>query len=372
MRCALDLSYDSSSDLFLLCSDLVIPLSFPGGRSVPAIEGRDLSSDSSWNCVRVDLFISAEEALASLGTISSDVSEFISVPVIVTHSNGKNRRVLIYDALNRKQIPSAETVHTFVPISILMGVLLINLHNFGISQRLRFASLIGQSMEVALNVHPKSGLDKSPGKDCVTAMQWYSESNATTDLFEEVQNEIYKQNYRTMRQLIPPNIARTDMRKVLSDGVPKKIADRLWNKKALWLLCMHPSDIPKVHIADLRAKYDCHGLDIVELGALWHALPQWEGGSPKAEWRRALKSRLDELVGRQLAGKISPAELRDPAYKVCSTFLTTSRHFACIIYLAFKYRFQRKCLTTPRKIVYWCFLLTLLILCLFRLFTGLR
>ena len=201
-----------------------------------------------------------------------------------------------------------------------MGLLLINLHNFGIPQRLRFASLIEQSMQVALNVHPKSGLDKSPGKDCVTASHWYSESNVITDLFEEVQSEKYKQNYRTMRYLIPPNIARTDMRKLLSDGIPKKVADRVWNKKALWLLCMHPADIPKVHIADLRAKYDCHGLDIVELGALWHILPQWEGGSPKAEWRRALKSRLDELVARQIAEKITPGELRDAAYKVRSSF----------------------------------------------------
>ena len=314
------LSSDPALNLILLLSDLVVPLSFPGGRSVPAIEGRVLSSDSSWNCVRVDLFISAEEALTSLVTISSAVSEFISVPIIVAHSNGKNRRVSIYDALNRKRIPSADIVHTFVPISILMGLLLINLNNFGIPQRLRFASLIGQSMEVALNVYPKSGLDQSPGKDCATVSHWNSESNVITNLFEEAQNEMYKQNYRTMRYLIPSNIARTDMRKLLSDGVPKKIADRVWNKKALWLLCMHPADIPKVHIADLRAKYDCHGLDIVELGALWHTLPQWEGGSPKAEWRRGLKSRLDELVARQIAEKITPAELRDPAYKVRSSY----------------------------------------------------
>jgi hypothetical protein len=322
-----DLSCDSALTVFLFfSSDLVLPLSFPGGCSVPAIEGRVLSNDSSWNCVRVDLFVSAEEALASFETISTTVSDFINVPGIITHSNGKYRRILIYDALHRKQAPSPENVHTFVPISILMGLLLINLHNFGIPQRLRFNSLIVQSMEVALSVHPKSGLDKSPGNECVAASHHSSETDALADLFEKEQSEKYKQNYRTMRYLIPPNIARTDMQKLLSDGVPKKIANRVWSKKALWLLCMHPADIPKVHIADLRAKYDCHGLDIVELGALWHILPQWVGGSPKAEWRRALKSRLDELVAREMAEKITPTELRDPAYKVRSSLHATCFH----------------------------------------------
>ena len=80
-----------------------------------------------------------------------------------------------------------------------------------------------------------------------------------------------------MRGLIPPNIAKTDLKTMISDGVPKKIARHIWQRKALWLICKHPLDIPRVHIADLRGKYHFHGLDIVEMRALHHVLPSWEG-----------------------------------------------------------------------------------------------
>lgn len=214
-------------------------------------------------------------------------------------------------------------MHTFVPISIVMGLLLLNLHKFDIHKKLRYAALISQLMDVALDAYPKLGHERicAPDSMQLTRRRSDSESNSNLEEFEEGQILRYAENYRTMRHFIPPSIARTDLRKMLADGVPQKIADRVWSKKALWLLCMHPTDIPKVHIADLRGKYDCHGLDVVELGALWHILPRWEGGSPKAEWRRALKSRLDELVAKEISGKISANELRDAAYKVQDTAL---------------------------------------------------
>jgi hypothetical protein len=79
-----------------------------------------------------------------------------------------------------------------------------------------------------------------------------------------------------------------------------------------------PHRILQVHIADLRGKYDYHGLDIVEMRALWYVLPPWTGNSQKAEWRKMFKSKLDDMVVREILGTIDPDELRDSAYLVCA------------------------------------------------------
>ena len=279
---------------------------------MPAVEGRHLSGESSWKDLRADLFLSAEDALYSLTSISSTITDLMSVSLLVSHSNGKCRRVSIReDTLDQGVSPG---LHTFVPVAVVMGLLLLNLHKFDITRKLRFATLATQSLEKALDSYPKSNRENTTvvsGRDSVRLSEGVGEE-------EESQQVKYVQCYRLMRYLVPSNIARSDHKKMLAAGVPKSIADRVWSKKALWLLCMHPTDIPKVHIADLRGKYDCHGLDIVELRALWHIVPRWEGGSPKAEWRRALKARLDELAAKEASGKIAPNELRDAAYAVSS------------------------------------------------------
>lgn len=288
-----------------------MPLSFPGGCTVPAVEGRHLSTESSWKELRADLFLSSEEAIHSLTSISMSITELISVSLLVSHSNGKCRRVSIREEMGHEQGVSPR-LHTFVPVHVVMGSLLMNLHKFEVSKKLRFATLATQSLERALEVYPKISRERIMNRDCYQL----GESGLIADEYDESLHVKYKQSYRTMRYLVPPNIARTDLKKMLSDGVPKSVADRVWSKKVLWLLCMHATDIPKVHIADLRGKYECHGLDIVELRALWYILPRWEGGSPKAEWRRALKARLDDLISKEISGKISALEMRDSAYMV--------------------------------------------------------
>jgi hypothetical protein len=269
----------------------------------------------SWKDLRVDIFISAEEALESLVNIASSTRELLRVASLVSHSNGKCRRVIINEGHNHgKEQREQLQIHTFVPVTVIMGLLLINLHKFDVPKKLRFATLAFQSLEKALEQYPKIARENKNIKDSQASR--FSELGITNDEFEACQQAKYEDSYRMMRRLIPPNIARTTLQKMLSDGVPKGVADRVWNKKVLWLLCMHSADIPKVHIADLRAKYDCHGLDIVELRALWHILPKWEGGSPKAEWRRAFKTRLDELVAKEISGNISENEIRDIVYLV--------------------------------------------------------
>ena len=49
-----------------------------------------------------------------------------------------------------------------------------------------------------------------------------------------------------MRRFVPPNITSTTLKKMKADGVPDEIAQRIWQKKILWLIGMHPEDLPKV------------------------------------------------------------------------------------------------------------------------------
>ena len=49
-----------------------------------------------------------------------------------------------------------------------------------------------------------------------------------------------------MRQIIPIDVYKSNLTMLLEQGVPQPIAERIWNKKILWLIVMHPEDISKV------------------------------------------------------------------------------------------------------------------------------
>ena len=51
---------------------------------------------------------------------------------------------------------------------------------------------------------------------------------------------------RTMRQFVPPNVTKTSLKAMIALGIPSDVAERIWNKKILWFICMHPEDLPKV------------------------------------------------------------------------------------------------------------------------------
>jgi hypothetical protein len=110
-----------------------------------------------------------------------------------------------------------------------------------------------------------------------------------------------------MRAIVPPDISETNLQAMLRAGLPRPVAERIWKCRCLWLLSMHPDDIKKVpsssppfppdsqqiHIADFRSKYAPVGLDLTELRAVWHCLPEWslkdEKEKEKAEWKINLK-----------------------------------------------------------------------------------
>jgi len=235
-------------------------ISFPGGYNVACLEGRHLlddevADDAAWHDLRLDLFVSAEEALVAMQTVDpAAVKTFLSVDNLVTHAQDKYRKVRIKPQTN---------VHTFVPSSVLMGLTLLHQHKFDIARKIRLSTLVARSLERSLELYPriarepaKAGGDASSAAAAgATDASRFAELGVTTEEFELTQKAKYAACYRTMRALIPPNISKTDLKTMIADGVPRRVARHIWERKALWLICMHPSDVPRIHIADLRGKY---------------------------------------------------------------------------------------------------------------------
>lgn len=110
---------------------------------------------------------------------------------------------------------------------------------------------------------------------------------------------------------------------MIQDQLPESVANRIWEVKGLWLICMHKEDIKKIHIADLRGKYDFHGLDLREMQAVWYALPIWDEAIDvaKAEWREGFKTKMDWMAYRHGKGTLPQHYLRNPAYEVIHSLI---------------------------------------------------
>ena len=75
-----------------LPSTSVQTLSFPGGYNVSTLEGvhlldEEVADDDTWYALRLDLFISAEEAVVSLLTIADHMKDVVTVDNLVTSHN---------------------------------------------------------------------------------------------------------------------------------------------------------------------------------------------------------------------------------------------------------------------------------------------
>ena len=123
---------------------------------------------------------------------------------------------------------------------------------------------------------------------------------------------------RQMRCIIPLNVREISAATMQDLGLPKKVAQRIWSKKILWFICTHPDDIGKVHVADLRSKYSYIGLDIVEMRAVYAALPitfENDGDGKKKEWRDSFRQKLEELTSKEAGNRLTNPEKRNFAYK---------------------------------------------------------
>ena len=124
--------------------------------------------------------------------------------------------------------------------------------------------------------------------------------------------------YLQMRKLIPPDLSAASLGSMIEDGLPKTIANRIWTKKILGMICTHEGDIKRIHIVDLQTKYSNQGLDIVEMRAIWYVMPgefDLDGDGKKAKWRDLYRQKLEELTNKEEGNRLSNPEKRNNAYK---------------------------------------------------------
>jgi len=127
-------------------------------------------------------------------------------------------------------------------------------------------------------------------------------------------------DYLIMRSLVPIDIWDTTVGSLKNRGIPLPLVKRLWDRRALWLLVMHPEDITKLHVADLRGKYSHNRLDLVEMRAMWYALTTAKKNTTgfenadKKDWFRIFRRSLMDYELRSEAGTLLPEERRHSAY----------------------------------------------------------
>jgi len=63
-------------------------------------------------------------------------------------------------------------------------------------------------------------------------------------------------------------------------------------------------------------KFQYGTLDILEMRAIAHVLPNWGSGSPKAEWREDFMRKLNEYAHAECIQKLPDDARRNKAYEV--------------------------------------------------------
>ena len=53
-----------------------------------------------------------------------------------------------------------------------------------------------------------------------------------------------------MREYVPVDVHVSNLKSIIAQGLPEAIANRIWETKILWLICMHKDDIYKVRLMD--------------------------------------------------------------------------------------------------------------------------
>ena len=100
---------------------------------------------------------------------------------------------------------------------------------------------------------------------------------------------------RETREFVPPNVAEMSLDALQAAGLPRPLARRVRDRRALWLTRMHADDIASTHHADLHGPFSPQGLDLIETRAVFEAVPRDFVNDPdgkKAAWRMALRERL--------------------------------------------------------------------------------
>ena len=170
------------------------------------------------------------------------------------------------------------------------------------------------------------GGDESAEAD---VMKWSNVLSAHPDRIKELDRENQAWAAREMprcrealavtRSFVPTNVSQLTLDDLMSAGLPRPLAQRVLQKKELWLCIMHPGDIERLHKAELLNKYAVTGCDIVELRSIFAKLPPAgfsnDPDGDKEAWRKGIWEKLKEMVLKEEQGTLTSNEARHQTYR---------------------------------------------------------
>jgi myosin heavy subunit len=153
--------------------------------------------------------------------------------------------------------------------------------------------------------------------------EYLKEEEEKAAKWELAQKSVCEEALKVMRGYIPPDIFDISKEELISKGVPKPVAQRIFSKKALWFVRMDPTDIKITHQAELNSKFTTQGLDIVEMRAVYAVTPEdfdLDNDGRKAKWRSNFKQKLIELGMKEEQNRLNNNEKRHNSYTKHPTF----------------------------------------------------
>lgn len=126
--------------------------------------------------------------------------------------------------------------------------------------------------------------------------------------------------FEEMRGFIPSHIFEASIVSLVDDdGLSKPLAKRFFMKKCLMLVRLVKADISKMHIAELSGRFNpsAQGLDIVELAAIYHSLPEAflnDHDGKKEQWKSSVEDAFKKLYSQKLSNSLPKNSLRFSGY----------------------------------------------------------
>ncbi|KAH8062117.1 hypothetical protein JL720_13322 [Aureococcus anophagefferens] len=125
---------------------------------------------------------------------------------------------------------------------------------------------------------------------------------------------------RALKTCVPPDVfaSGTSRERLVAAGLSEALAQRVYERPALWLLRAEDAFAARVHDADLRGKFAFEDLDLRELRALYGRVRDLafenDAARRKDAWRDGLLERLQSRVAADDAGSLDKRKRRHAAY----------------------------------------------------------
>ncbi|KAH8064481.1 hypothetical protein JL722_1355 [Aureococcus anophagefferens] len=123
---------------------------------------------------------------------------------------------------------------------------------------------------------------------------------------------------RALKTCVPPDVfaSGTSRERLVAAGLSEALAQRVYERPALWLLRAEDAFAARVHDADLRGKFAFEDLDLRELRALYGRVRDlaFENDAAQDAWRDGLLERLQSRVAADDAGSLDERKRRHAAY----------------------------------------------------------